>query len=269
MGASLLELQDVKKYYPITTGLLHKVIGEVKAVDGVSLEIKEGETLGLVGESGCGKTTLGKLILRLDEPTSGRIYFEGENIFALRNEGLEKYRKKVQIIFQDPQSSLDPRMTIEESVGEALLIHGERDEEKRHERVAELLGDVGLEAEHASRYPHEFSGGQKQRIVIARALALNPKLVVADEPVSALDVSIQAQILNLMADLKGRYKLSYLFVAHNLGVIRYISDRVAVMQAGRIVETLPAEEIFERAEHPYTKSLLSAVPVPNPRERRY
>lgn len=269
MDGKLLEIRDLRKYYPITTGLLHRTIGEVKAVDGVSFEMREGETLGLVGESGSGKTTLGKLILRLEEPTSGNVYLEGEDIFAFHGQGLKKYREKVQMIFQDPLASLDPRMTIGESVGEALLIHGERDEAKRHERVVELLEMVGLEAEHASRYPHEFSGGQKQRIGIARALALSPKLVVADEPVSALDVSIQAQILNLMMDLKKRYNLAYLFIAHNLGVIRYISDRVAIMQAGKIVEILSVDEIFERSEHPYTKALLAAVPVPNPHRRRY
>ncbi|MEE8168221.1 MAG: ATP-binding cassette domain-containing protein [Candidatus Hydrothermarchaeales archaeon] len=264
----LLEIRDVKKYYPVTTGLLSKHAGDITAVEGVSLYVREGETLGLVGESGCGKTTLGKVILRLEEPTSGQVLFRGEDIRSFQGATLRQYRKEVQMVFQDPQASLDPRMTVGECIGEALLIHGVRDDEERLEKVKELLEKVGLEAEYASRYPHEFSGGQKQRIGIARALALSPKLLVADEPVSALDVSIQAQILNLFADMQKEYGLAYLFIAHNLGVIRHISDRVAIMRNGRIIETAPTQEIFENPKHPYTKTLLSAIPVPNPHVRR-
>ncbi|MEE9594169.1 MAG: ATP-binding cassette domain-containing protein [Candidatus Hydrothermarchaeales archaeon] len=268
MGSDLLEIRNLKKYYPITEGFLSKHAGDVKAVDGVSLSIKAGETLGLVGESGCGKTTLGKVLLRLEEPTDGQVLFKGKDIFAFKGEDLKRYREEVQMIFQDPQASLDPRMPVGESIGEALIIHGVADEYVRLKRVKELLVEVGLEPDYASRYPHELSGGQKQRIGIARALALKPSLIVADEPVSALDISIQAQILNLLSDLQRQYGLSYLFIAHNMGVIKYVSDKVAVMKAGKIVEEASVEEIFEEAKHPYTKSLLNAVPVPNPKLKR-
>ena len=268
MSNNLLEILELRKYYPVRPGFLSGHAGDVKAVDGVSLTIHEGETLGLVGESGCGKTTLGKVIIRLEEPTGGEVLFRERNIFSLKGDDLKRYRREVQMIFQDPSASLDPRMTAGDSIGEALLIHGMEDEEERLGRVEELLEEVGLEASHASRYPHEFSGGQKQRIGIARALALRPSLIIADEPVSALDISIQAQILNLLTELKREHNLSLLFIAHNMGVIRYLCDRVAVMKAGRIVEVGEVEEIFTAPEHPYTKALLEAAPVPNPHARR-
>ncbi len=264
----LLEIWNIRKYYPISLGVFSRRAGELKAVDGVSLEINEGETLGLVGESGSGKTTLGKVIIRLEEPTQGEVLFKGRNIFSLKGDELKSYRRQVQMIFQDPSASLDPRMTVGDSVAEALLIHGMEDEEERMSRVGELLKEVGLEAGDASRYPHEFSGGQKQRIGIARALALRPGLIIADEPVSALDISVQAQILNLLSELKSEYRLSLLFIAHNMGVIRYLCDRVAVMKAGRIVEEGSVEEVFTSPQHPYTKALLEAAPVPNPHARR-
>jgi len=256
----LLEVKNLKKYYPVTGGLLSRHLGDVKAVDGVSLYIKEGEALGLVGESGCGKSTLGRVILRLEEPTQGEITYQGINIIKLNKSQLRELRKEIQIIFQDPQSFLDPRMTVGQSIGEALLIHGVKDEQERAQRVAETLERVGLEAQHALRYPHEFSSGQRQRIGIGRALILNPKLIIADEPVSALDVSIQAQILNLMLDLREEFGLSYLFIAHDLSVIRHVSHRVAVMYLGKIVELAEKNEIFQNALHPYTEALLSAIP---------
>ncbi len=268
MNDKLLEIRDLRKYYPVRSGMLFKHTGDVRAVDGVSLTIKEGETLGLVGESGCGKTTLGKVIVLLEEPTGGEALFRGRNIFSFKGDELLRYRSEVQMIFQDPQASLDPRMTAGDSIGEGLLIHGMEDEEERLRRVGELLGEVGLEASHASRYPHEFSGGQKQRIGIARALALCPKLIIADEPVSALDISIQAQILNLLTQLKDEHKVSYLFIAHNMGAIRYLCDRIAVMKAGRIVEEGEVDGIFDSPRHPYTRSLLAAVPVLNPHVKR-
>jgi len=268
LGNDLLEIRNLKKYYPITEGFLSKHVGDIKAVDDVSLSIKAGETLGLVGESGCGKTTLGKVLLRLEEPTDGQVFFKGRDILKFKGKDLKHYRAQVQMIFQDPQASLDPRMTVGESIGEALIIHGMEDDRERLDRVRELLVEVGLEPDYISRYPHEFSGGQKQRIGIARALALKPSLIVADEPVSALDISIQAQILNLLSDLKKQHGLSYLFIAHNMGVIKYVSDNVAVMKAGKIVEESPVRKIFEEPEHSYTKSLLEAVPVPNPKLKR-
>ncbi len=264
----LLEIREIKKYYPIRQGFLSRQAGELKAVDDVSLEINEGETIGLVGESGSGKTTLGKMIIRLEEPTQGEVLYRGRNIVSLKGKELKGYRRQVQMIFQDPSASLDPRMTAGDSIGEALLIHGMEDEEERMRRVWGLLKEVGLEAGDASRYPHEFSGGQKQRIGIARALALRPGLIIADEPVSALDISVQAQILNLLSELKREYRLSLLFIAHNMGVIRYLCDRVAVMKAGRIVEEGTVEEVFTSPQHPYTKALLEAAPVPNPHVRR-
>jgi oligopeptide/dipeptide ABC transporter ATP-binding protein len=256
----LLEVENLKKYYPVTGGLLYRHLGDIKAVDGVSFYIREGETLGLVGESGCGKSTLGRTILRLEEPTEGKIIYRRTDITKLDRRELRGLRKEIQIIFQDPQSSLDPRMTIGQSIGEALLIHGLKDERKRGQRVNDMLERVGLEAEHALRYPHEFSSGQRQRIGIARALATNPRLVIADEPVSALDVSIQAQILNLMLDLRREFSLAYLFIAHDLSVIRQVSQRVVVMYLGKIVELAEAGEIFKNALHPYTEALLSAIP---------
>ncbi len=266
--SKLLEIREIRKYYPVRSGILSRQAGELKAVEGVSLEINEGETLGLVGESGSGKTTLGKVIIRLEEPTQGEVLFRGRNIFSLKGDELKSYRMQVQMIFQDPSASLDPRMTTGDSIGEALLIHGMEDEGERMRRVGELLKEVGLEASDASRYPHEFSGGQKQRIGIARALVLRPILIIADEPVSALDISVQAQILNLLSELKNDHGLSLLFIAHNMGVIRSLCDRVAVMKAGRIVETGSVEEVFTSPQHPYTKALLDAAPVPNPHVRR-
>ena len=260
MNHKLLEVENLKKYYPITGGLLARQIGEVKAVDGVSFFIKEGETLGLAGESGCGKSTLGRIILRLEEPTEGEITYRGTNITRLGKKELRELRKQIQIIFQDSQSALDPRMTVNQSIGEALLIHGMKDDQERAKRVVEILERVGLEAQHAWRYPHEFSSGQRQRIGIGRALAVNPQLIVADEPVSALDVSIQAQILNLMLDLQQEFGLAYLFIAHDLAVIRQISHRVAIMYLGKIVELAGKNEIFQNPLHPYTEALLSAIP---------
>jgi oligopeptide/dipeptide ABC transporter ATP-binding protein len=256
----LLEVENLKKYYPVTGGLLYRHLGDIKAVDGVSLYIKDGETLGLVGESGCGKSTLGRTIIRLEEPTEGKIIYRRTDITKLDRKELRGLRKEIQLIFQDPQSSLDPRMTIGQSIGEALLVHGVKDERERTQRVSDMLERVGLEAQHALRYPHEFSSGQRQRIGIARALATSPRLIIADEPVSALDVSIQAQILNLMLDLRREFRLAYLFIAHDLAVIRQVSQRVAVMYLGKLVELAETGEIFKNALHPYTEALLSAIP---------
>lgn len=247
----------LKKYYPLTRGFLYsRTIGEVKAVDGVSFYINDGETLGLVGESGCGKSTLGRTVIRMEEPTSGKILYNGKDVSTSDRKSLKWLRKEMQMIFQDPHSSLDPRMTVGESIGEALIIHGIGGERS----IADLLEKVGLSPEFASRYPHELSGGQKQRVGIARALAVMPKLIIADEPVSALDISVQAQILNLLMDLQKEYGLGYLFIAHNLSVMRHIADRVAVMYLGKIVELGNNDEVFNNPLHPYTLALLSAAP---------
>ena len=268
MSQRLVEVENLKLYYPVTAGLLSRHVADVKAVDGVSFYIMEGETLGLVGESGCGKSSLGRALLRLEEPTAGRVLYKETDITTRNKKQLKELRKEAQMIFQDPQSSLDPRMTIGDSIGEALLIHGLGNEKERAERVEELLKRVGLEPEHVMRYPHELSGGQKQRVGIARALAVNPKLIVADEPVSALDVSIQAQILNLIMDLQHELGLAYLFIAHDLSVIGHVSDRIAVMYLGQIVELAGRMELFGHPLHPYTEALLSAVPVPDPHQQR-
>ena len=260
----LVVVRDLKKYFPVRRGLLQRVVAWVKAVDGVSFNIRRGETLGLVGESSCGKTTVGRTILRLIEPTAGEVYFEGRNIFALTKSELKALRRDMQIIFQDPYSSLDPRVPVGASIAEGLAVHGIGTPKERMEMVIDLLRKVGLEDYHARRYPHEFSGGQRQRIVIARALALRPKFIVCDEPISALDVSIQAQIINLLKELQEEFHLTYLFIAHNLSVIEHVSDRVAVMYLGKIVELTSREELYRNPLHPYTQALLSAVPIPDP-----
>ena len=267
LNHKLLQIRNLKKYYPVTAGLVSRHIGDIKAVDGVSFDIREREILGLVGESGCGKSTLGKTIPRLEEPTSGEILYKGNDITKLDNKGLRELRKEIQIIFQDPDASLDPRMNVGDSIGEPLVIHKVGDEKKRTEKVAELMEQVGLEARQANLYPHEFSGGQKQRIGIARALAMNPKLIIADEPVSALDVSIQAQILNLMMDIQEQFGLAYLFIAHDLSVIKHMAHRVAIMYLGKIVELADKKETFDNPLHPYTEALLSAVPSFKPRDK--
>jgi oligopeptide transport system ATP-binding protein len=260
LNHKLLKIRNLRKYYPVTAGLFSRHVGDIKAVDGVTLDISEKEIIGLVGESGCGKSTLGKTIPRLEEPTSGEILYEGADVAKLDKKGLRKLRREIQIIFQDPDASLDPRMTIGDSICEPLIIHNIGDEKKRMERVRDLMRQVGLEATQANLYPHEFSGGQKQRIGIARALALNPKLIIADEPVSALDVSIQAQILNLMTDIQESLGLAYLFIAHDLSVIKHMAHRIAVMYLGKIVELADKNETFDNPLHPYTEALLSAVP---------
>jgi oligopeptide/dipeptide ABC transporter ATP-binding protein len=266
--APLLEVRGLAKSFDVRAGALQRKVGEVRAVDGVDFEVRRGETLGLVGESGCGKTTVGRLILRLIEPTAGSIAFDGQEITRLSGAALKSYRRRAQIVFQDPFASLDPRTPVGEAVGEGLRIHGVGSAAEREAKVAKTLDMVGLRPESARRYPHEFSGGQRQRVGIARALVLDPSLIVLDEPVSALDVSIQAQVLNLLADLQRELGLSYLFIAHNLGVVEHLCDRIAVMYLGKIAETGPAAQIFGAPEHPYTKALLSAVPEPDRRDRR-
>ena len=261
---NLVDVQNLVKYFPITGGVLSRVVAHVKAVDGVSFFIRKGETFGLVGESGCGKTTMGRTILRLEEPTSGKVYFEGRDVGALGKEEMRRLRREMQVIFQDPYASLNPRMTVGDIVGEPLEIHGVATGKIKDAQVRDLLGVVGLASYHINRYPHEFSGGQRQRIGIARALALHPKLIVCDEPVSALDVSIQSQILNLLEDLQEEFNLTYLFVAHNLSVVKHISDRIGVMYLGKLVEMTTEEKLFESAHHPYTEALLSAVPIAKP-----
>ena len=265
---ALLQAVNIVKYFPIKGGVFMKEIAAVKAVDGVSLTIQEGETVGLVGESGCGKTTFGRAILRLEEPTSGEIYFEGQSILNYDKKKMQALRKKMQIIFQDPFSSLNPRKTVAHIIGEPLLVHGMHSRTKRDERVLELLTVVGLRKEHMRRYPHQFSGGQRQRIGVARALALNPRLIVCDEAVSALDVSIQAQVINLLKDLQNDFGLTYLFISHDLSVVEHVSDRVAVMYLGKIVEFAPSKALYKKPIHPYTQALLSAVPLPDPALKR-
>ncbi len=263
----LIEVRGLKKYYPLTAGLFSRHSGDVKAVDGVSLSIAMGEILGLVGESGCGKSTLGRTILRLEDPTSGQILYRGKDITVLGKNEMRTLRKEMQIVFQDPDASLDPRMTVGDCIGEPLVVHRVGGEKEQALRIAGLMEQVGLQPEQAVLYPHEFSGGQKQRIGIARALALNPALIVADEPVSALDVSIQAQILNLLLDIQQKYGLSYLFIAHDLAVIKYMAHRIAVMYLGKIVELADNAEIFSNPLHPYTISLLAAIPDIKKRNR--
>jgi len=268
MSEPLLQVKGLKKYFPVTQGLMGKVIGHVKAVDDVSFTINQGETLGLVGESGCGKTTVGRTLLRLIEPTEGSIVYCGQDLTMLGHAQLRSVRKQMQIIFQDPFSSLNPRMTAGAIVAEGLVVQGMGDRQTRARMVAETLEKVGLSASCAGRYPHEFSGGQRQRIGIARALILEPRLIICDEPVSALDVSIQAQIINLLIEIQKSYGMSFLFIAHDLSVVKYISDRVAVMYLGKIVESAPSEALYAQPLHPYTRALLEAAPVPDPEHRK-
>jgi oligopeptide transport system ATP-binding protein len=258
--SNILEARNIKKYFPIRKGLLMREAGQVMAVDDVSLDIRQGETLGLVGESGCGKSTLGRTLIRLYEPTSGTIQFQGKDWCQVKGEELRHMRKNMQMIFQDPYSSLDPRMTVGQILSEPFQIHGMLGPQERKLRARQLLETVGLKASHLNRYPHEFSGGQKQRICIARALALEPSLIIADEPVSALDVSIQAQILNLMKDLQEKFNLTYLFISHDLSVIEHLCDRIAVMYLGKIVEIAPREQLYGNPQHPYTQALTTAIP---------
>ncbi|MFW5986140.1 MAG: ABC transporter ATP-binding protein [Halanaerobiales bacterium] len=265
----LLEINNLKKYFPVKEGVFRRTVGYVKAVDEVSFFIKEGETLGLVGESGCGKSTTGRTILRLIEATSGEIWFEDKDILSLDKNEMRSMRKEMQIIFQDPYASLNPRMTVADIVGEPLDIHNlVKNKKERNKKVEEILKSVGLGSEHMKRYPHEFSGGQRQRIGVARALAVDPKLIIADEPVSALDVSIQAQVINLMQDLQKDFGLTYLFIAHDLSVVKHISDRIAVMYLGKLVEMADKKELFKNPLHPYSTSLLSAVPVADPSRKK-
>ncbi|ODG90199.1 MULTISPECIES: dipeptide ABC transporter ATP-binding protein [Bacillaceae] len=264
----LLNVDHLKQYFPIKGGILGRTVNHVKAVDDISFHIYEGETLSIVGESGCGKSTTGRAILRLDEPTSGSIHFKEKDLLSLGKKEMRKIRKDLQVIFQDPFASLNPRQTIGQILGEALAIQNVVPKEERKARIEELLGHVGLRPEAMERYPHEFSGGQRQRVGIARALAVDPKLIICDEAVSALDVSIQAQVLNLLKSLQKKFSLTFLFISHDLGVVRHISDRVMVMYLGKIVEIADKKSIFENPQHPYTRALLSAIPVPNPVHQR-
>jgi oligopeptide transport system ATP-binding protein len=264
-NGALLKVHNLKMHFPITHGIIiQRRVGAVKAVDGITFDVKRGETLGLVGESGCGKSTTGRAILQLYQPTSGDVFFEGENLTALKGEALRRMRRRMQMIFQDPYASLNPRMTVGDIIGEPLVVHNISKGKERRERVQELLRVVGLNPYFVNRYPHEFSGGQRQRIGVARALAVNPDFIVCDEPISALDVSIQAQIINLLEDLQAEFNLTYLFIAHDLSVVRHISDRVAVMYLGKFMELTDRYRIYNEPLHPYTQALLSAVPIPDP-----
>ena len=265
---ALVEIRNLVKSFPVQGGILRRTTGYVQAVDDVSLTIEKGETLGLVGESGCGKSTLGRVLVQLLAPTSGQIFFDGQDMSSLKGNALKPFRSQVQIIFQDPYSSLDPRTPVGNSIAEGLIVHGVKDADERHERVSEMLRLVGLTPAHAQRFPHEFSGGQRQRIGIARALVMRPKFIVCDEPVSALDVSVQAQVLNLLRGLQRDLDLTLLFISHNLAVVEHISDRVAVMYLGRIVEVTDRDTLYRDPRHPYTQALLSAVPIPGADRRR-
>ena len=265
---SLIEVENLVKYFPVKGGVFQRVLAWVIAGDGVTFSIREGETLGLVGESGCGKTTVGRTMLYLLEPTAGTVHFQGTDVYSLKGKELKKMRRNMQIIFQDPFSSLDPRMPIGNSITEGLRIHGIGNAQEQADIAVDMLRKVGLEDYHAKRYPHEFSGGQRQRIGIARALALRPKFIVADEPVSALDVSIQSQVLNILRALQSEFNLTYLFIAHNMSVVEHISNRVAVMYLGKIVELAPRGELYSNPLHPYTQALMSAIPIPDPKIRR-
>lgn len=269
MAENLLEVKNLKKYFPVKEGVFKRTVAHVKAVDDISFAVKEGETLGLVGESGCGKSTAGRTILRLLEATAGEIIFEGKNVLELNKNEMRKLRRDMQIIFQDPYASLNPRMTVADIVGEPLDIHNlAKNKKERNKKVEEILENVGLGSEYMNRYPHEFSGGQRQRIGVARALAVDPKLIIADEPVSALDVSVQAQVVNLLQDLQQEYGLTYVFIAHDLSVVKHISDRVAVMYLGKIVELTDKDKLYSDPRHPYTQSLLSAIPEADPTKKK-